>query len=119
MTRPSHIDRLCDLEEGDTVTLTVRETTLTGDVTHRHRTPAESYDGVPVRGSLIINIELNAETYQEGNYPTETVEVQALERRPGRWGDATATVWDPVVEDDTIVLDDWMILGDLEDVEVA
>lgn len=119
MTRPSRIDRLRDLEDGDVVTLTVRGKTLSGEVTHNHRMPAEAYDGVPVRGTLKVHIDLDTETYEAGDYPTESVEVSATERRPGRWGDATVTVWDPVIEDDTIIHDDWMILGELEDVEVA
>jgi hypothetical protein len=113
------INSLRKTTKGDTVTLTVRDTMLTGEVTHYHRTPAESYDGVPVRGSLIVHLELDAETFEAQDYPTESVEVRATERRPGRWEDATATVWDPITDDETIILDDWMILGDLEDVEVA
>lgn len=118
MTRPSVIDRLSDLDTGDQVTLTVDGDELRGEVSYRHRRPARQTDGVPSRGEVAVDIDLASGTVETHDLASEHLEVTVTETRPGRWETPEVELWAPVVHEDGYVVEDEFVgLGELEDLE--
>lgn len=109
---------LDDVSEDDEITLTVDGTEYTGEVSYKHYAEAEFQDGVPITGMLSLDVELTNESVQETDAPSHQVTIHAQERKPGRWRPAKAAVWDPTVEDGTIVEERYEELGTPEEVEI-
>jgi len=65
-----------------------------------------------------VSGELDTEEHEvpTDELPTESVWLRASQTRSGRWEDMALTVWDPVVEDDGLIVEDnETVLGTVED----
>lgn len=106
-----------DVSEGDEITLTVDGTEYTGEVAYKHHAEAEYHDGVPVTGMLSLDVELTNESVEETDAPSHQVTIHAQERKPGQWRPAKAAVWNPTVDDGTIVEERYDELGTPQEVK--
>lgn len=114
----SIVDHLRELENQDTVRLTVDGEEYVGEVSYHHHESAERFDGIPASGSLVVDVELDDDSLDEHGAPSHALKISVTESLPGRWGDPDVKAWDPVVDDDGHIVDERFVeLGSLEDVE--
>lgn len=112
------IDALRELDRGDEVRLTIGGDEYAGVVTEWFHDPAEYHDGLPIRGGLTVGLEFDDATVTHHDVE-HSATVFVTERRPGEFEAPTIEVWDPVVEDGTVVEDDYRVLSEIEEVEPA
>jgi hypothetical protein len=114
------IETLLRVEEDDAerIEVEVDGKTLPLYVVEAFRREVEYYDGIPHKGVLRIETELDGDV-EDYDIPTHSVTLRATEPKPGNWYGFETTVWDPVVNEETeIVRDEYNDLGKPTNVEV-
>lgn len=124
MTEPGAevMDALMDLDMGEDVRVTVErdgeELEIDAYVVETYYEPPEKDAWGWIDGDLHVHMEASDETVADTWLPTHSLSVMASESHPGEWKRVGFTVWDPEVEDGTVVRDDYADVGDITGVEV-
>lgn len=121
------IETLLNVKDGDNLEVETTEGyELSLYVVDVHRREVEYYDGIPHKGVLKVSAEVDQKEvdYEEDddalNLPSPSVTIRAEEPKPGNWYNEEVEVWDPVVDEDNVIIrDEYKDLGEPTKVEVV
>lgn len=112
------IESLKSLSEQDLVTVVVDGETYTGFVSYYYHDESERIDGIPTRGSLSVDVELDTKTVNEKDLPSHQLQMSVREKRPGKWDEPSVNIWDPVADENGHLLEnEYTNIGGIDKIE--
>lgn len=112
------IEGLKNIDQGDEVRLVIDGEEYDGHAIEAYYKPWERDQWGGIDGEVIVGLELANDTVEKHDLPTHQLSISAREVDEDEWELSYITVWDPVVEDGTVIEDDYRSIGDLGGVEV-
>lgn len=94
-------ERLTELDEGDSIVVTVGDDQYSGDITETKRWMCELIGGFIESGSISIYLNLSPATIERHSPVTDQLVITATEDVPQSWDDPRALYYDPV-ENETV-----------------
>lgn len=89
-------EKLTELNDGDSVILSIEGNQYKGDVTNTKRWMCELVGGIMESGDILIYLALRAETIKRHSPLTEHLLITATEAVPQAWEDPQASFYDSI-----------------------
>lgn len=113
------VEDILALEHNTEIRLTIDGQEFSGVCNQPYYEPFEDSEGTPSKGALIIDVDLDGETFSAcDDVPSSAITIRATEKRRG-WSEPAATVWDPELDGGLVLQYHWVDLGTVEEVAEA